>query len=127
MDDKNVKRNVSVTSTFGLVLLTTTCCALPILLVAFGLGGAMASLVSTLPWLVVLSKYKIITFSITGLALGYAWYQVKQINQSEIACDIRMGKILKWQRRILIFSSCIFFLSLIAAYVLLPVRIWLDI
>ena len=61
----------SVLSAVGLTLLGTTCCALPIALVAIGAGGAMASLVSAVPWLSPLAEYKAVTFSATALLLGF--------------------------------------------------------
>lgn len=45
---------------------TLLCCALPALLVTIGAGAALAGLVSSVPWLVALSKYKIWTFGIAG-------------------------------------------------------------
>ena len=59
----------SVFSAVGMTLLGTTCCALPITLVALGAGGAVASMASTLPWLVALSEYKLATFGVTAAAL----------------------------------------------------------
>ena len=113
---------VSIWSGFGLTLLGTTCCALPITLVALGMGGAVASLVSVLPWLKALSQYKAITFSVTGLVLVYSIYRLRQARQ----CDIHAAQTLKWQRRMLIISGVIFALSLFAAYGLLPLVLWLD-
>ncbi len=48
---------------------TLLCCALPALLVTLGAGAALAGLVSSAPWLVALSKYKLWTFSIAGILL----------------------------------------------------------
>lgn len=48
---------------------TLVCCALPALFVTLGAGAALAGLVSTAPWLVALSKYKIWTFSISGVMI----------------------------------------------------------
>ena len=50
--------NASLLGGFGLALIGTTCCALPILLVALGMGSAVAAMVSALPWLVTVSQYK---------------------------------------------------------------------
>ena len=41
---------------------TLLCCALPSLLVLFGLGASVASMLSFLPWLVTLSRHKQWTF-----------------------------------------------------------------
>ena len=45
---------------------TLVCCALPALFVTLGAGASLASLVSSAPWLVALSKYKIGTFGLSG-------------------------------------------------------------
>src|SRR6202045_2778087 len=47
-------------------LSTLLCCALPSLLVLFGLGASVASALSFLPWLVTLSRRKHWTFAISG-------------------------------------------------------------
>lgn len=57
---------------------TLVCCALPALLVTLGAGAALASIVSSAPWLVALSKYKVITFSAAGVMLlvaGIFWWR----------------------------------------------------
>lgn len=51
---------------------TLLCCALPAILVTLGAGSSLASLISTAPWLVVLSKYKIWTFGISGILIMIA-------------------------------------------------------
>ena len=119
---RDAKTNTSVLSGLGLVLVGTTCCALPILLVTLGAGGAMASLVSTLPWLAPLSKYKAVVFGLTALALGYAWWRVHRVTQ----CDIADARQLRWQRRILWVSTGLLAVSVFAAYAALPIARWLD-
>ena len=119
---KDVKANASVATGTGLVLLCTTCCALPIVLVTLGLGGAMASLVSSVPWLIPLSKYTAATFSVTALVLGYSWLQLKRADQ----CDIADAKSLKWQKRVLWFATILLGVSLFAAYGLLPLVMFLE-
>lgn len=63
-------------ATLSLFASTTTllCCALPTLLVTLGLGAALAGLVSTAPWLVALTRYKVWLFagSAALLALAFA-------------------------------------------------------
>ena len=57
-------------------LSTLTCCALPALFISLGLGASLVSLVSFMPWLVVLSAHKTLVFSIAVLSLGLAaWLQ----------------------------------------------------
>ena len=48
---------------------TLVCCALPALFVTIGAGATLASLVSTAPWLVALSKYKAWTFGFSALLI----------------------------------------------------------
>ena len=112
----------SLLSATGLTLLTTTCCALPITLVAIGAGGAMASLASSLPWLVTLGEYKVWTFSIAGVALGYSWWQVRRVTMCSVA-DAKRLRIQKW---VLGGSTGLFAVSLFMAFALLPVTTWLE-
>ena len=51
---------------------TLLCCALPALMVSIGAGASLAGLVSTVPWLVTLSKYKIGLFGAAGILLCIA-------------------------------------------------------
>lgn len=48
---------------------TLICCALPALLISLGAGAVLASLVSTFPALIWLSKHKLALFLIAGLML----------------------------------------------------------
>jgi len=118
----NKKTNASIATGTGLAILGTTCCALPIVLITFGMGGAMASLVSLFPWLVPLSKYKAITFTATALLLGYSWVQVKRVKQ----CDVADANRLKWQKRILMFATILLIISVFAAYGLIPLMSWFE-
>lgn len=116
------KQTWSVVSALGMTLVGTTCCALPLTLVALGAGGAVASMASSLPWLIALSQYKAWTFGLTALCLGYAWWQVRRVTN----CDIADAARLRWQKRLLMLSSALFVLSLFAAYALLPLTLWLE-
>ena len=49
---------------------TLLCCALPSLLVLFGLGATVASVLSAAPWLVTLSRHKGWTFAVAGAMIG---------------------------------------------------------
>lgn len=53
-------------------LATLSCCAIPALLVLLGLGSAVASMVSTFPFLVTLSEHKLLTFGISFLCIASA-------------------------------------------------------
>src|SRR5438045_8191947 len=49
---------------------TLLCCALPSLLVLFGLGATVASVLSAAPWLVALSRHKNWVFAVAGTLIG---------------------------------------------------------
>jgi len=115
----------SVVSAVGLTLLGTTCCALPMTLVALGAGGAVASMASSLPWLVALSEYKLATFCFTALALGYAWWRVRQAGTAA-ACSIDDARRLRLQGWVLRGATGLFAASVFVAYALLPIVLWLD-
>ena len=115
----------SVFTAVGLTLLGTTCCALPIALVALGAGGAVASMASSLPWLVALSEYKLATFAFTAAALGYSWRQLRKLGLSH-SCSIADAKRLRIQSWVLRGSTVVFGASVFAAYALLPIVMWFD-
>lgn len=116
------ERDASTISALGLSLLGTTCCALPITLVALGAGGTVASLASAAPWLVTLSQYKAWTFAATAAVLGFAWWRASAVE----ACDVADAGRLRIQRRILWASTILLGLSIFAAYALLPLTTWLG-
>ena len=131
MENKDkIKTNTTLFTGTGLALLSTTCCALPIALVSLGLGGAVASLFSNVPWLTTIAKYKAYTFGLTAVLLGYSWYALNQlgnkIEQSRATCSISDKNILKWQKRILIIATVLLGISVFAAYALLPLQIWIE-
>src|SRR5436305_12939850 len=49
---------------------TLLCCALPSLLVLFGLGATVASVLAAAPWLVRLSQHKLWVFGISGARIA---------------------------------------------------------
>jgi mercuric ion transport protein len=111
---------------------TLLCCALPSLLVLFGLGASVASMLSFLPWLVTLSRYKVWTFSISGalIALSFVntYYFVPRLRTQECSADnpngcaeaSRLSKILLW------VSAVIYGVGFFVAYALGPILTKLD-
>ena len=84
-------------------LSTLLCCALPALLVTLGAGATLAGLVSSAPWLVFLSKFKIWTFSIAGgllLLAGVMRWQARNapcpIDAEQARACGRLRKISGW-------------------------------
>jgi hypothetical protein len=112
---------------------TLLCCALPSLLVLFGLGASVASLLSFMPWLVALSRHKAWTFSICGalIALSFAnMYYVAPRLQMKDACrsdgssvcreTSRVSKFLLWA------SLMIYVAAFFVAYLLGPILTKMD-
>ncbi|MAY34710.1 MAG: hypothetical protein CMN84_01285 [Spongiibacteraceae bacterium] len=126
MNNHDMTTNTSLASGFGLAVIGTTCCALPIILVTVGMGSVVASAVSALPWLGWLSQYKGITFGVTTLVLAYSWWRLRS-GAKLGECSINEGKRLRWQRRVLGISTAIFLAAVFAAYALLPITLWFDV
>jgi hypothetical protein len=122
MKHDDLATNTSVLGGFGLALLGTTCCALPIALVALGMGSSVASLVVGLPWLTTLSQYKAVTFSVTAMLLVYSFWRLHNVGQ----CGLSDRYRLRWQARLLRFSTIIFAVAVFAAYGMLPLLQWWD-
>lgn len=110
---------------------TLLCCALPSLLVLFGLGASVASMLSFLPWLVTLSRHKQWTFAISGLliALGFVntyviapRLKVKTCDLGDSACKdaSKASSIVLW------VSAAIYAVGFFVAYVLGPILTRLD-
>lgn len=58
---------------------TLVCCALPSLLVLLGFGATVASLLSSAPWLVALSRHKTWLFAASALLVAGNSYYVYRI------------------------------------------------
>lgn len=69
MDNYGAKNTLYPTLSLFTSLGTLVCCALPAVFVTLGAGAALAGLVSSAPWLVALSKYKIWTFGVSGAVI----------------------------------------------------------
>ncbi len=105
-----------------LALTGATCCALPIALVALGLGSVVASTVSAMPWLGTMAEYKTLTFSLTALILGYSWWRFRSSRE----CEVGEGRRLRIQKIILWVITALFAISLFSAYALFPLTLFLD-
>jgi mercuric ion transport protein len=103
---------------------TLLCCALPSLLVLAGLGASFASALSTLPWLVALSRHKPWVFVISGslifLSFVNTYYVAPRVRAKACAPDSRaaceetgkIGKVLLWM------SAAIYGVGFFTAFVL---------
>src|SRR5947199_6824491 len=69
---------------------TLLCCALPSLLVLFGLGATVASALSAAPWLVALSRHKNVTFLAAGVLIAanllYVYGLAPRLRKQAEAC-----------------------------------------
>jgi mercuric ion transport protein len=112
-------------------LSTLLCCALPSLLVLIGLGASVGSMLSVMPWLVVLSRYKVWTFSISGTLIVLSFMNMYYLApRLGAGCDpndpsacrdaSRMAKILLW------VSAAIYAGGFFVAYALGPILTRLD-
>src|SRR5271167_4763389 len=70
---------------------TLLCCALPSLLVFFGLGATVATVLSEVPWLVTLSHHKHWVFIVAGLLITgnfvYVYLVAPKLQMRNGACD----------------------------------------
>ena len=109
---------------------TLVCCALPIILVTLGLGATVAAMTSAFPFLIVLSQHKIWVFAFSGIMLAISGWLMFRPGR---ACptDKELGRACstahKWNKRIYWTSVVIWCIGFTAAYLLLPIRIWLDV
>jgi len=130
---QNRTRHSALLSYFSLFtsLGTLLCCALPSLLVLFGLGASVASMLSFLPWLVTLSRHKQWTFAISGLLILLGFVNIhfiaprlkaKTCDPGDSACDdaSKVSKIVLW------VSAAIYAVGFFVAYALGPILSRLD-
>ena len=73
MDGTKWVARTSFASTLASALGATTCCTIPGLLGAVGLGGAVASAVSAIPAVGFLTEHRAWVFLTTGLLLTLSW------------------------------------------------------
>lgn len=108
---------------------TLICCALPIILVALGLGATVAAFTSSFPLLVTIAQHKTWVFAGSGTLLmlsGWLMYRPGR------ACptDPELGRLCDqtqvWNRRIYWTSVTLWVIGFFAAYLALPLRILLD-
>lgn len=113
---------------------TLLCCALPSLLVLLGLGATVASILSTVPWLVKLSHHKVWVFTIAGVLIAVAFIQTYAVSprlrndredctpNNPAACRnaSRFSKVVLW------VAAAIYAAGFFVAYVLGPILTHLD-
>ena len=120
---------VSLFSSLG----TLVCCALPSLLVLFGLGATVASVLSAAPWLVSLSHHKAWVFAIAGALIAanfvYVYAVATRLRSRAQTCapddpacavSTRFSKVVLW------ISAGIYVVGAITAFALGPFFLWWD-
>ena len=108
---------------------TLVCCALPIALVSIGLGATVAALIGSFPMLVTISQYKFWIFAVAGVLLlltGWLLWRPARACPADPALAKQCERATRWNRRIFWASSGIWGIGFIAAYLALPIRIWLG-
>lgn len=104
---------------------TLVCCALPALFVTLGAGAALAGLVSTAPWLIALSKYKIWTFGASGVLIALAGFMAWHSRHAPCPIDpeqakacSRLRRLNLWIYGLSVITWCIgFFFAFLAVYI----------
>jgi len=108
---------------------TLVCCALPITLVTLGMGATMASLVTAAPFLVTLGQYKVLVFSVSALLIAVsAWlmYRPGRYCPTDPQLAEVCNRTQRWNRRVVWFSGILWSIGFFAAYLSLPLTIWLE-
>ena len=109
---------------------TLICCALPIILVSFGFGATVAALTSSFPLLITLSLHKTWIFAFSGAMLALSGWLLYRPGRS-CPTDPELARMCErartWNRRIYWTSVIIWGLGFFAAYIALPLRIWLGV
>ncbi len=112
---------------------TLICCALPSVLVLLGMGTAVASVLSSAPWLVSLSRHKVWIFSIAGtliLASVVMTYAIAPRLQRGDACaaddPTTCGEVSKLSRVVLWGSVIVWSGGFFVAYLLAPILEHMD-
>ena len=98
---------------------TLVCCAIPIALVAMGMGATVASLVSTAPWLITFSLYKGWMFGLSGaLVATAAWaiYRPGRICPADPELAAACENADKWNKRFILASAVMWCAGFFAAY-----------
>ena len=109
---------------------TLLCCALPILLVSLGLGATVAALTSNIPFLITLGENKAWVFALSGgllLLTGWLLYRTGRACPTDRAMNDLCSRAHLWNRRIHGSSVAIWSIGFFAAYLALPIRIWLGV
>ena len=87
---------------------TLICCAIPITLVSLGLGAVVASMASSVPWLITLGLYKGWMFAVSGLLIALSAWAVHRTGRTcptDPKLAAACARADKWNRRFIWFSA----------------------
>jgi len=108
---------------------TLVCCAIPIGLVAIGMGATVTAATSAFPVLIALSQQKAYLFAGSGLLLGVSaclQYRPGRACPVDPVLAERCRRARSWNRRVLIGSTLIWSVGFFSAYLALPLRLALG-
>jgi hypothetical protein len=112
---------------------TLLCCALPSLLVLFGLGATVASVLSEAPWLVSMSHHKHWAFIVAGVLISsnfiYVYATAPRLQMRRAACDPNdpaCQTASRFSRVVLWCSAALYLVGCFSAYVLGPILVHFD-
>ncbi len=113
---------------------TLLCCALPSLLVLFGLGATVATVLSEVPWLVSLSRHKHWVFILAGLLISanfvYVYVVAPKLQMRNGACDPNDPAACRtashFSRIVLWSSAGLYLVGFFTAYLLGPLLVRFD-
>ena len=113
---------------------TLLCCALPSLLVLFGLGATVASTLSAAPWLVTMSHHKHWVFAAAGLLITgnfvYIYALAPKLQVRSGACDPKdpaaCQTASRFSRIVLWCSAGLYMIGCFTAYLLGPILMRFD-
>src|SRR5947209_5656178 len=113
---------------------TLLCCALPSLLVLFGLGATVASVLSEAPWLVSLSHHKVWVFTIAAVLISgnfvYVYGIAPRLQARSGSCDpadpAACQTASRFSRAVLWCSAVIYLIGCFTAFLLGPILVRFD-
>lgn len=108
---------------------TLICCALPIVFVSLSLGATVAAISSSVPFLVALSLHKGWVFLVSAMLLassGWLLFRAGRACPADPQLAVLCDRALLWNRQIFRAAVAIWSVGFFAAYLALPLRIWLT-
>ena len=107
---------ISLFTSFG----TLICCALPALFVAIGAGAVLVGLISSFPFLILISKYKVILFLTSGFLILITSFLLWKSRNAPCPADPYKAKACSRLRKmsiyIYLFALIIFFIGFFFAF-----------